>query len=83
MAAVGLVMGLGVLFFGTPDQAAGVPAAGMLVSAVVALAGTIYLGAARPQMPAARKSRSMLATVGFGILVVIALFLLGFFLTNH
>ena len=83
IAAGGLLIGLGVLFFGTADQAAGVPATGLLVAAVTALAGTIYLGAGKPRTPSAQKSQSMLATIGFGILVVIAVFLIGFFLTLH
>ena len=83
IAAGGLLAGLGVLFFGTPDQAARVPASGLLVVAVAALAGTIYLGASKPRTPSAEKSQSMLSTIGFAILVVIVLFLISFFLTYH
>jgi drug/metabolite transporter (DMT)-like permease len=83
IAAGGLLVGLGVLFFGTPDQAARIPASGLLVAAVAALAGTIYLGAGKPRASSVQKSQPMFATIGFGILVVIALFLVGVFLTHH
>lgn len=82
-AAVGLLVGLGVLFVGTPDQAARVPATGLLVAAVATLLGTIYLVISKARTPSVQKSQSMLSTIGFGILVVIAFFLIGFFLTHH
>ena len=83
IAAGGLFAGLGILFFGTHDQAARVPASGLLVVAVAALAGTIYLGAGKPRTPSAEKPKSMLSTIGFAILVVIALFLISLVLTHH
>jgi len=83
LAGAGLLVGLGMLSFGSPDQAARVPSSGLLVAAVATLAGTIYLQASRPRAPAGQKSQSMLSTIGFAILVVIAFFLISFFLTNH
>lgn len=78
-----LLAGIGVLFFGSSDQIARVPSSVLLASAVVTLAGTIYLHATKPQVLAAQKSKSTLSTIGFAILVVIAFFLVGFFMTHH
>jgi hypothetical protein len=83
LAGAGLLAGLGVLSFGSPDQVARIPSSGLLVAAVVTLAGTIYLRASKPRACAGQNSQSMLSTIGFAILVVIALFLVGFFVTNH
>ena len=83
LAGLTLFAGIGVLSFGSPDQIARIPSSGMLVAAVVTLAGTIYLQATKPRGPGAQKSKSTLSTIGFAILVVVAFFLVGFFLTHH
>lgn len=83
LAGAGVLAGLGVLSFGSSDQAARVPASGMLVAAVVALIGTIWLMTSRPPASACQKPQSLLSTIGFAILVVIAAFLISFVVTNH
>jgi hypothetical protein len=56
----------------------------MLVgAAVTTLTGTIYLQASRPSAPTGQKSLPTLSTIGFAILDVIAVVLIGFFLTHH
>ena len=83
LAGAVLLAGLGMLTFGSPDQAARVPSSGLLVAAVATLAGTIYLQASKTRAPVGQKSQSTLSTIGFAILVVIAFFLVGFFVTHH
>lgn len=83
VAGAGLLAGLGMLFFGSPDQIAGMPSSGLLVAAVLTLAGTIYLQASKPRARVGQKSQSTLSTIGFAILVVIAFFLISFVVTNH
>lgn len=83
LAGAGLLAGLGILSFGSSDQVARVPSSGLLVAAVVTLAGMIYLQATKPRVHVAQKSQSTLSTIGFAVLVVIAFFLVGFFVTNH
>lgn len=83
LAGALLLAGLGILSFGSSDQAARVPSSGLLVAAVVMLCGTIYLQASKPRAPVDQKSQSTLSTIGFAILVVIVLFLVGFFVTHH
>ena len=79
VATGGLLAGLGILFFGTPEQAVRVPASGLLVAAVAALAGATYLGVNQPRNASVQKSQSMVSIIGFAILVVIALFMIAFF----
>jgi len=65
LAGLALLAGIGVLSFGSPDQIARIPSSGMLVAAVVTLAGTIYLQATKP--PAAGAQKSTLSKTGFAI----------------
>lgn len=83
LAGAGLLAGLGILSFGSPDQVARVPSSGLLVAAVGTLAGAIYLQASKPRARVGKKSQSTLSTIGFAILVVIAFFLVGYFVTHH
>jgi hypothetical protein len=78
VAGVGLLAGLGVLMLGSPDQIARVPASGLLFAALATLSGTIYLQASKPAASTSQKLQSTLSTIGFAILVVIAVFLIGF-----
>jgi hypothetical protein len=49
VGGAGLFAGLGVLSFGSPDQAARVPASGLFAAAAAILGGAIYLQASKPR----------------------------------
>jgi len=86
LAGAGLLAGLGILFFASPDQAARVPAAGLLAAAVLTMTGTIgllCLQRRRPPDAAGQKPKPIGATIGFAFILVIALILIGFFVTHH
>lgn len=83
LAGAALLAGLGVLFFGSQDQITRVPSSGLLVAAITTLVGMIYLQVNKTRPPVGKKSQSALSTIGFAILVVIAFFLIGFFVTHH
>ena len=83
LAGAVLLAGIGLLALGSPEQIAHLPSSGLLTAGVVLLAGMIYLQATKARAPVASSLKSTLATVGFAILVVTAVFLAGFFVTNH
>ncbi len=76
LAGAGLLAGLAILSFGSPDQAARVPSSGMLVAGMATFAGAIYLQMTKRPAAAGGKLRSTLSTIGFAVLVVIAVFFL-------
>ena len=82
LAVAGLFGGLGILIFGSPDQAARVPPIPLGAADVVALGGAIYLQKRRTASVRTAKEPSTMAAIGFALLVVIAIFLVGFFLTH-
>jgi hypothetical protein len=75
VSGVGLFAGLGVLFFGSPDQAARVPASGLFAAAAAVLGGAIYLQASNPRTSSGQTITRVvvLLLIVFGIFCVIAI----------
>jgi len=76
VGGAGLFAGLGVLFFGSPDQAARVPASGLFAAAAAVLGGAIYLQASKPRTSSGRSIARVvvLLLIVFGIFSWIATF---------
>ncbi|MFQ5937781.1 MAG: hypothetical protein ACE5LB_15360 [Acidiferrobacterales bacterium] len=75
VGGAGLFAGLGVFFFGSPDQAARVPASGLFAAAAVVLGGAIYLQASKPRTSSGQTITRVvvLLLIVFGIFCVIAI----------
>lgn len=61
VGGAGLIACLGVLFFGSPDQAVRVPASGLFAAAAAVLGGAVYLQANKPRVSTGKTITRMVA----------------------